>query len=372
MILAIVPELLSRGGIQRISQQVCAVLQETAHKRDEPCEIFSLNDPKGAHQLIVEGRSFGIRGFGKNRVRFAIASFLQSRRSRIVYVGHPNFAPLGLVCQFFNRNLHYIVSAFGLEVWNPLSTLRRLGVRRATAVTSISEFTASKLVDVQGVDRARIHVIPCVITAELLAARSNGTKRDSRKHSQKILLAVGRLDSRERQKGLDEVILALERLGPTFPDAVFVIAGEGDDRTRLEALAREHGLADRVVFKGGVDDSELMDLYKNCDVFSMPSSQEGFGIVFLEAMAFRKPVIGGNHGGTPEVIVDNETGYLVVHGDVDALAGRISQLLADPLLCKRMGDAGRRRLEEHYTFDVLRKRLMALFSEFQSSPPELN
>jgi glycosyltransferase involved in cell wall biosynthesis len=371
MILAIVPELLSRGGIQRISQQVCAVLHETAHERGESCKIFSLNDPPGTHQLMVESRYFLIRGFGKKRVSFAIASLFQSRKCRIIYVGHPNFALLGLLCQLINRNLHYIVSAFGLEVWNPLSRLRRFGVRRATAVTAISEFTASKLVEVQGVERARIHVIPCVITAELLAARSNG-KNDSRRYSQKILLAVGRLDSRERQKGLDEVILALERLGPTFPDALFVIAGEGDDRGRLEALAREHGLAHRVIFKGAVDDSELMDLYKNCDVFSMPSSQEGFGIVFLEAMAFRKPVIGGNHGGTPEVIVDNETGYLVVHGDIDALAARISQLLADPVLCKRMGDAGRRRLEEHYTFDVLRERLMLLFSQFQSPPTELN
>lgn len=366
MILALLPELLSRGGIQRISQQVCAVLQETAHDLGEPCHIFSLNDPKGLHHLEVEGRRFLVRGFAKNEFRFVKAALLKSLGCRLLYVGHSNFAPLGLLCRFLKPRLRYVVSAYGLEVWNTLSPLRRIGLQRANAVTSISDFTARKMVEVQGVDIAKIHVIPCVITAELLCANGNGVRLNYNGHAQKILLSVGRLDARERHKGLDEVILALERLAPSFPDALFVIAGEGDDRNRLEALAREHGVSDRVAFKGGVTDRELIELYRNCDVFSMPSSQEGFGIVFLEAMAFKKPVIGGNHGGTPEVILDNETGFLVEHGDVAALAEKIGILLRDPELCKRMGEAGRRRVEENFTFESLRKSLMGLLTRLQA------
>jgi glycosyltransferase involved in cell wall biosynthesis len=116
-----------------------------------------------------------------------------------------------------------------------------------------------------------------------------------------------------------------------------------------------------------VSDEELVELYKSCDIFLMPSRQEGFGIVFLEAMAFKKPVIGGNHGGTPEVILDNETGFLVEHGDVDGLADRIAILLRDPELCKRMGEAGRRRVEENYTFEPLRRKLMDLFAQLEAS-----
>jgi glycosyltransferase involved in cell wall biosynthesis len=367
MILAIFPELLSRGGIQRFTQHVCAVLQEIADDSSEPCQLFSLNDSKGLHPIDVAGRSFVVRGFAKNEFRFVMAALVRSFRCRLLYVGHPNFAPLGLLCRLLNPRVRYIVSAYGLEVWNPLSALRRLGLQRASAVTSISDYTARKMIEVQGVDPARIVVIPCVITAELLRANGNGRPPDSQPHSQKILLAVGRLDARERHKGMDEVILALPRLAITFPEVVFVIAGDGDDRTRLEELARKHGLSDRVIFKGGVSDKELVELYKSCDVFLMPSSQEGFGIVFLEAMAFKKPVIGGNHGGTPEVILDNETGFLVEHGDVGALADRISILLGNPELCKRMGEAGRRRLEENYTFGPLRQRLMALFAQLRTS-----
>jgi glycosyltransferase involved in cell wall biosynthesis len=369
MILAIFPELLSRGGIQRITQHVCAVLQEIADDAPEPCQLFSLNDPKGLHHVDVAGRSFVVRGFAKNKLSFIGAILSTIFRCRLLYAGHPNFASLGLFCKFLNPRVHYVVSGYGIEVWTRLSPLRRLGLRRAKVVTSISHFTARKMIEVQGVDPARVEVIPCVISTEFLHANGNGNQRPRRSLAdrQQTLLAVGRLDARERRKGLDEVILALPRLAASFPDVNFVIAGDGDDRGRLEELARKHDLSSRVSFKGEVSDKELVELYKSCDVFLMPSSQEGFGIVFLEAMAFRKPVIGGNHGGTPEVILDNETGFLVEHGDVGALADRIATLLGNPELCKRMGEAGRRRLEENYTFGSLRQRLMALFAQLRTS-----
>jgi phosphatidylinositol alpha-1,6-mannosyltransferase len=150
------------------------------------------------------------------------------------------------------------------------------------------------------------------------------------------------------------------------PETVYMIVGDGDDRERLEELAKKNGMSGRVIFTGVVSDEELIGFYKRCDVFLMPSRQEGFGIVFLEAMAFEKPVIGGNHGGTPEVIVDNETGFLVEHGDVDALADRIIRLLLDEELCQRMGRAGRRRVEENYTFDPFRQRLISFLSRVQA------
>ena len=366
MILAIFPELLSRGGIQRVSQHICAVLQEVADDADEQCYLFSLKDPKGLHSVEVAGRAFVVRGFGMNRIALARALLSKSFRSRLLYVGHPNLAPLGLLCKLLNPRLRYVVSAYGLEVWNPLSTLRRLGLRSASAVTSISDFTARKMVEMQGVDAARIQIVPCVITSELLHANGNSGKPHSSHNSQKTLLGVGRLDTRERHKGFDEVILALPQLAKSEADVVFVVAGDGDDKSRLQELASKSGLSDRVIFMGTVSDAELIDLYKNCDVFLMPSSQEGFGIVFLEAMAFRKPVIGGNHGGTPEVILDNETGFLVEHGDVAALAEKIGILLRDPELRKRMGEAGRRRVEENFTFESLRKTLMGLLTRLQA------
>jgi glycosyltransferase involved in cell wall biosynthesis len=364
MILGLFPELFSSGGIQRISQDVCAVLQEMADNLGQPCCLFSLNDPEGMHQMEVAGRRFNFRGFGRKKGRFVRAVLSKIFKSRLVYIAHPNFAPLGLLCKSLNPRLRYVVTAYGVEVWNPMPKLNRMGLKSAHALTSISDFTARKMVKMQGVNPNKIAVIPCIIREDLLNANGHGTQPDA--NSRKVLLTVGRLAASERLKGLDEVILSLHRVAREVPETVYMIVGDGDDRKRLEDLVKEHDLSDRVIFTGVVSDEELIGFYKRCDVFLMPSRQEGFGIVFLEAMAFEKPVIGGNHGGTPEVIIDNETGFLVEHGDINALADRIIRLLRDGELCKRMGEAGRRRVEENYTFDPFRKRLISFLSQVQA------
>lgn len=367
MILGLFPELLSEGGIQRISQDTCAVLQELADSLGQPCHLFSLNDAQGLHELEVAGRRFVVRGFGRARGSFIRAVLAQLFKTRLLFVAHPNFAPLGLFCKSLNPRLRYVVTAYGLEVWYPMPLLNRLGLRGAHALTSISDYTAQKMVEAQGVRAEKIAVIPCIIREDLLKA--NGHRKpaqDLRSASRRMLLTVGRLAASERMKGVDEVIQAMPKVIAEMPETVYVIVGDGDDRERLENLAAQHGLKERVIFTGKVSDEELTGFYKQCDVFLMPSRQEGFGIVFLEAMAFEKPVIGGNHGGTPEVIADNETGFLVQHGDVDALADRIILLLADDELRRRMGLAGRRRVEERFTFAPFRQTLISFLTEVQA------
>ncbi|MBI4507924.1 MAG: glycosyltransferase family 4 protein, partial [Chloroflexi bacterium] len=139
--------------------------------------------------------------------------------------------------------------------------------------------------------------------------------------------------------------------------------GDGDDRPELERLAEESGVAQRVVFAGTKVGEELATYYRACDVFVMPSIKEGFGIVFLEAMAFGKPVVGGNHGGTPEAVQDGVTGFLVQYGDESALADRLSLLLRDAELRARMGEAGRRHVAAQYTFGHFSERLTGVLAE---------
>jgi glycosyltransferase involved in cell wall biosynthesis len=111
------------------------------------------------------------------------------------------------------------------------------------------------------------------------------------------------------------------------------------------------GLEDGVLFEEDLDDDELADRYRRCTVFVMPSGQEGFGIVFLEAMRFGKPCIGGSVGGTPDVIDDGRTGFLVPFGDVDALESAVKRLVENPELAREMGWAGRRKLNDEFVFD---------------------
>jgi phosphatidylinositol alpha-1,6-mannosyltransferase len=167
----------------------------------------------------------------------------------------------------------------------------------------------------------------------------------------RVVLTVGRLIPR---KGQDTVIRILPEVARHVP-VVYWVAGEGTqaEQRRLEAIAEEHGVRDRVRFLGAVADSELPALYSACDVFVMLNRStpegdvEGFGMVFLEAGACGKPVVGGASGGAGEAVRHGQTGFLVREGDDAAAVSALVRLLEDPALRERMGGQGRKFAERH-------------------------
>ena len=161
----------------------------------------------------------------------------------------------------------------------------------------------------------------------------------------------------DKDKGIDQVIMALPAVIAACGRVVYTVIGDGEDRARLEALAESVGVRQVVRFLGAVPDEELHAQLSACDVFVLPSRKEGFGIVFLEAMAYGKPVVGGAHGGTPEVIRDGETGLLVRHGDVPGLAAALIRLLSDPHERRRMGEAGRQLVKQRFLYPSLEHRV---------------
>jgi phosphatidylinositol alpha-1,6-mannosyltransferase len=169
-----------------------------------------------------------------------------------------------------------------------------------------------------------------------------------------LLLSVGRL---QRRKGYDMAIAALHSLQPVLPRLRYVIVGDGEHRVQLEASVAERGLGDRVFFAGAVPESELPSYYAACDMFLMPNrvddgDVEGFGMVFLEAAASGKPVIGGRSGGVPEALEDGATGFLVEGTEIAAVAAAIRRLASSARLRRQMGDAGRARVLQSFTWDA--------------------
>ena len=177
------------------------------------------------------------------------------------------------------------------------------------------------------------------------------------------MLTVGRWRADERYKGMDTLITALPRLLPRWPELQLLAVGDGDDRAWLEDLAEETGVDRHVHFLSGLSYEELAACYGHCELFALPSRGEGFGLVYLEAMACGKPVIGGAHGGAPEVIEDGKTGYLVQHGDAVQLATSIETLLAHPEVAKEMGARGKKRVEEEFRFNVFAKAFKKILRE---------
>ena len=175
---------------------------------------------------------------------------------------------------------------------------------------------------------------------------------------EKIVLFAGR---HVYDKGVDVLIEAARIILSRRRDVKFVIAGDGPMRFHLMWLASVYGLGEKILFTGRLSDEELYRAYKLADVVVIPSRYEPFGIVALEAMASGKPVVASRVGGLSEVVVDGETGILVPPGDPEALAQAIETLLYDPVLAKKMGATGRRRVEALYRWDKVVRFLEKIY-----------
>ena len=360
MILGLFSEALTAGGIQRVALHTAGALDEIARATGEGTRFLSLNDARGEHVHDSETGSIRIAGCGRSKPRFTLRAIAGSAGASDVFINHVGIAPVGAAIRALRPGARAWVHLHGIEAWDPLPPIRRWLLQRVTGFFAISRFTADRAIEAQGLRPERVSVLPNAIDPALLRL-ANGAA-GSRVANGKMLLSVARLAASERYKGVDTVIRALPALLRAHPEATYVVVGDGDDRPRLEQLARDCGVAGAVRFLGRVSEGELVSAYRTATVFVMPSRGEGLGVVYLEAMAFGVPVIGGRHGGAPEIVLHGETGYLADHDDVEGIASLAGGLLGDSDLARRMGEAGRRRVREHYTYEHFVKRLAAALS----------
>jgi phosphatidyl-myo-inositol dimannoside synthase len=370
VLLGLFSELDTPGGVQRAGRHVAAVMSEFAAGHGMECRLLSLNDSPELHRMAVGTREFVFTGSARGKARFsATAARAARRRAKVVVAGHPFLAPVARGTKFFARQAKSIIWTHGLEVWEPLSILRRRALRNADLVIAPTNDTATHVATQQDVPRERIRVLPWALDPqfEALLAGKPAPSLPANFPSGRVVLTVGRWCADERYKGMDMLITALPRLLMEWPDVQLVAAGEGDDQEWLEQIADGRGVRRHVHFLSGLSYAEIAACYQACEIFALPSRGEGFGLVYLEAMACAKPVIGGAHGGAPEVIDDGKTGYLVQHGDVGQLATSLETLLADTELGRVMGTRGRERVEQEFRFNVFAKSLKKILRDLCES-----
>lgn len=278
----------------------------------------------------------------------------------------------------------YMVTLYGIEVWRRLSGTRRRALRRATVRLATSAYTLAEARQVNG-DMGPVEVLPLCLEERPLAGEVDAALLE--RAGRDFLLIVGRMAATERYKGHDQLLAALQRLqadgnlrprlqadGSVRPrlqaDGGFrprlIIAGDGDDRPRLEALAASLGVSGSVTFTGFVSEATLAELYRRAAVFVMPSRGEGFGLVYLEAMRAGRPCVAAHASAAAELVEDGESGLLVDPLDPAALAAALARLLASTELANRLGQAGRRRFERLYTPERFRARLWPFLERLTS------
>lgn len=226
---------------------------------------------------------------------------------------------------------------------------RSLNYKTSNKVICVSKDTAQDVIR-HGAPPQKVRVINNAVDMQNIRTHLSESKLKGN-----VLLTVSRL---VEHKGIQRVIEAMPRILAKVPDARYVIVGDGDYRESLMSLAKASPARDVITFTGAVTDYEKFNHYNNCRVFVMPSEEEGFGIVFLEANAFGKPVIGGDVMGVPEAIVDGVTGFLVDPHDVDAIADRVIHLLRNPDEANRLGENGRRWAELEFSWKASAQKFL--------------
>jgi phosphatidylinositol alpha-1,6-mannosyltransferase len=242
--------------------------------------------------------------------------------------------------------------------------LRRIA-RGVDVVTYLGEYTRVRLAKAVGDLTTLERLAPGVDTQAFRPTVDGlGVRQRYRLRDRPVIVCVSRLVPR---KGQDSLIRALPAVRRRVRDAALLLVGGGPYRSTLEVMAREEGVSDHVIFTGSVPWEELPNHYAAGDLFAMPCRTrrggldvEGLGIVYLEASATGLPVVGGDSGGAPDAVHEGETGFVVPGTDRDALVERLTEVLADPGLSRRLGEAGRAWVEAEWRWETQAARLTAL------------
>ncbi|WP_369043762.1 glycosyltransferase family 4 protein [Streptomyces sp. Midd1] len=282
-------------------------------------------------------------------------------------------APLGLMAPALRRAgaRRIVATTHGHEAgWAQLpaarTLLRRIGESTDT-ITYLGEYTRSRIAAALTPEAAaRMVQLPPGVDEGTFHPGSGGAEVRARLGltDRPVVVCVSRLVPR---KGQDTLVRAMPRVLAEHPDAVLLIVGGGPYEKDLRALVRDTGVTESVRFTGAVPWSELPAHYGAGDAFAMPCRTrrggldvEGLGIVYLEASATGLPVVAGDSGGAPDAVLDGETGWVVHGGSAEETADRVTTLLADPELRRRMGERGRAWVEEKWRWDLLAERLREL------------
>jgi phosphatidylinositol alpha-1,6-mannosyltransferase len=306
-----------RGGIAQYNRDFLGALAESAAvssilvvPRHAPDRVAA---PVGISQAAARpGRIF----YMLEAMRAALG-----RHVEIVFCGHLYMAPLAALIARVRR-AKLVVQTHGIEAWPQPSRLQRTAIEAADLILCVSRYTRACVLSWAAIAPERVLVLPNTVGEHFAPGDGLGLRNRWGLQHKRILLTVGRMNGRERYKGHDRVIEAIPRLVSEGHDVVYVILGEGDDRARLEAIALKRGVGDRVRFMGSANQETLVEAYRMADLFVMPSTGEGFGIAFIEAMACGATVLGLAVAGARDALGDGELGVMVAEAELSCAIDR--------------------------------------------------
>jgi len=345
-----------RGGIAQYNRDLSTALATMPEAEEVVVVPRNLHDVPGIPPPKISLRA----GAASGKPRFVLEALSAARSAfDLLVCGHVNLLPVAVLLKYRLR-APLVLLVYGIEVWKPhRSRLVRRLLPAADAVWSISETTRDRLASWWRPASGEVEILPNAIDLGRYAPGARSARLLERYDlvDRRIMMILCRLHGSERRKGVDELLELLPRLVAREPRLVFLVVGDGDDRARLQRKATGLGIGSHVVFTGFIPENEKVDHYRLADVFVMPSRGEGFGFVFLEALACGVPVVASTADGGREAVRHGALGRMVDPDDRDALEAAIVAALGDrhrvpegldyfaiPRFQARVADATRRAL----------------------------
>ncbi|MBE9010752.1 glycosyltransferase [Pseudanabaenaceae cyanobacterium LEGE 13415] len=310
------------GGIQSYVKDILQAYSQL----DSTADVFLLRDDATVQNPLASERFRFHYCKAKSpmvgRVKLAIELFthLLTHRPERVFCGHILLAPLiETLCK--PLGIPYTVLTYGKEVWEPLPSRKQKALQNADRIWAISRYSRDRACVANGIAPDKVDFLFCAVDGTVFQPQAKDLELLQKYQIEncKVLMTVARLWSGDPYKGVDVTIRALPQILKVFSEVKYLVIGRGDDQPRLAKLAEELGVSDRVVFAGFVATEALPKHYCLADAYVMPS-QEGFGIVYLEAMACGVPVLSGNTDGSADPLQDGRFGWQVAHRDPDEVA----------------------------------------------------
>ena len=264
----------------------------------------------------------------KNKILFVFKAIREAvaYQPQVIFCGHIHLLPLAALLSILTHKPCWL-HLHGIECWE-----RKKGISWAIAqcarITAVSRYTRERFLSWANYSSNSVNILPDTVDETYQpGSRSESFIRKYNLYGRKVMVSVSRMSAKERYKGFDLVLESMNNLIRCVPNVIYIIIGEGDDRLRLEEKVKKMGLEQYVKFIGRISQKDLLKVYWSSDLFVLPSTGEGFGIVFLEAISCGIPAIGLNSGGVRDVLRDGEFGSLVDKGN---LATEIINLLQQP------------------------------------------
>lgn len=352
-----------QGGIEKFNRSFLKTCLDLEKNDEFQFSAHVVHDhPQHLDTRYADLKSF--HGYSGNIINFLVSQLFVLFRNEALVLGHLNLSVVGYLRKLLFPKRKLIVICHGIEVFTPLRGFRKKVLQRADHILAVSKYTKEQLVNLQQVQPDKVRIFPNTIDP-FFKLPVNFSKPDYLKKryglngSEKVLFTLTRLNSKEGYKGYDKVLTILPTLLQRGVNVKYILAGKADEAEmkRVNQLLDQHDLKEHVLITGFLPDEEVTDHFLLADAFVMPSMGEGFGIVYIEAMACGLPVIAGNKDGSTEALQFGKLGTLVDPDNLSQITEAVIQGLEqgqNPALLQK-------KVMEHFSYSLFSERLGQLF-----------